>query len=115
MKVLVTGSQDQTLKIIPREYVTSASVILKDDSTNVEATYSVTGSTDKNYLSLVGSYNLKEGRYYDMTVKDGANIIYKDKVFCTNQTIDQTTNAYFKPNKDVYTTNVTHDNEYIFV
>jgi len=32
-----------------------------------------------------------------MTVKNGSNVVYKDKVFCTNQIIED-----FSVNKDVY-------------
>jgi hypothetical protein len=52
---------------------------------------------------------------YDMQVLDGTDVIYKDKIFCTDQSINQSTNAYYKPNKDVYTTNDTYDNDYIYV
>ena len=42
-----------------------------------------------------------------------SNLIYKDKIFCTNQSVDQTQNKYYSVNKDEYTTNNTHDNDYI--
>tara|TARA_R100001443_G_scaffold107385_1_gene117225 strand:- start:3454 stop:3801 length:348 start_codon:yes stop_codon:yes gene_type:complete len=115
MKVLSTGTSNQTLKIIPRSYVTNVTLKLKDDSTRTETSYSITASTDKNYLVLTDSFNLVEGRYYDMKVLDGANVIYKDKVFCTAQNPNQTTNVYYTPNKDVFTTNDTYDNDYIYV
>lgn len=115
MKVLTTSSSDQTLKIIPRTYATNVTVKLKDDSTNTETSYSSATTTDKNYLVITDTFTLKEGRIYDMQVLDGTDVIYKDKVFCTDQSINQSTNAYYKPNKDVYTTNDTYDNDYIYV
>lgn len=115
MKVLTTSSSDQTLKIIPRTYATNVTVKLKDDSTNIETSYSSATTTDKNYLVITDTFTLKEGRIYDMQVLDGTDVIYKDKIFCTDQSINQTTNAYYNPNKDVYTTNDTYDNDYIYV
>lgn len=115
MKVLTTSSSDQTLKIIPRAYATNVTVKLKDDSTNVEASYDSATTTDKNYLVITDTFSLKEGRMYDMQVLEGSDVIYRDKIFCTDQSVNQPTNAYYKPNKDVYTTNDTYDNDYIYV
>ena len=68
MKVLKTGTSNQTFTFIPRDYVTTATLILRDDSTNestsVEATFTKTG----DYLSYTGSFDLKEGRFYDLQV-----------------------------------------------
>jgi hypothetical protein len=30
---------------------------------------------------------LRENKYYTLTIKDGTNIVYRDKIFCTNQTL----------------------------
>ena len=39
--------------------------------------------------------------------------IYKDKIFVTDQEIDQGDNKYYDINKDQYTTNNSYNNEYI--
>lgn len=114
--VLSTTASAQTIKVIPREYVTSATLILRDDSTNTSVSYSVSPTTNKNYSDISQALTLKEGRYYDLTLKNSSgSIIYKDKVFCTAQTVDQSSNDYYTINKDVYTSDTSYDNDYIIL
>ena len=114
MITLTTTTEAQTLKIIPRNYATNVSMILRDDTTNTDVTYSITTTTERNYLVITQELNLKEGRFYDLTIKEGTDIIYKDKIFCTDQTIDQETNNYYSINKDQYVTQ-SSDNDYIVI
>ena len=113
---LTTSASAQTLKIIPRSYASSVSMILRDDSTNTSTTYSsISTSTDKNYLVVSQALSpvLVEGRFYDLTIKEGSNVIYKDKVFCTNQTISS-----YTVNSSEYTVptgNDVFDNDYIVI
>ena len=116
MKVLSTTASAQTIKIIPRSYASSVTIIVRDQSTNASTTYSsVSTSTDKNYLVISQAFspNLVEGRFYDMTIKEGSNVIYKDKVFCTDQTISS-----YTVNSSEYTIptgNDVFDNDYIVI
>ena len=112
---LTTSTDAQTIKVIPRNYATNVSMVLRDDSTNAEVTYSVSTTTDKNYLVLSQALALTEGRFYDLTVKEGSSVIFKDKVFCTDQTIDQDTNNYYSVNDGEYTSDTTYDNDYIIL
>lgn len=113
---LTTSASAQTLKVIPRSYASSVSMILRDDSTNTSTTYSsISTSTDKNYLVLSQALSpvLVEGRFYDLTIKEGSNVIYKDKVFCTDQTISS-----YSVNSGEYTIPTgddVHDNDYIVI
>ena len=112
MKHLTTSASAQTLKIIPRSYASTVSMILRDDSTNTTTTYgSISTSTDKNYLVISKALSpvLVEGRFYDMTVKEGASVIYKDKIFCTDQTL-----STFEISNNVYIEKSTGNNEYIY-
>jgi len=116
MKLLSTSTDAQTIKVIPREYVTSATFKLTDDSTNTSTSYSVSPTTDKNYMKFDQALTLKEGRFYNMLItKADGTVIYKDKVFCTAQTVDQTDNDYYTINKDVYTSDTSHDNDFILL
>lgn len=112
---LTTATDAQTVKIIPRSYASNVSMILRDDSTNAEVTYSVSTTTDKDYLVLSQAFALTEGRFYDLTIKEGTEIIYKDKVFCTDQTVDQDTNDYYSINDGEYTSDTSYDNDYIIL
>jgi hypothetical protein len=126
MKKLTTSASAQTIKIIPRSYVTSSTTLkVRDDSLNEEFSFTVTPSVDGNYLSISNEYTssgnsiLKEGRTYDIELLDtSSNIIYKDKVFCTDQTVDQSSNDYYSINDGEYTFDTTagsHDNDYIII
>jgi hypothetical protein len=115
---LSTSASSQTMKIIPRSYASTINMILRDDSTNTSTTYSsISTSTDKNYLVIAQALSpvLVEGRFYDMTIKEGTAIIYKDKIFCTDQTVNQENNDYYSVNSGEYTTEDSYDNDYIII
>ena len=136
MKILTTSTSSQTIKFIPRLYSGSATLTLTDDTTNVSTSTEVALTQSGDYLNLAHTFSLVEGRFYDLQLNaDGdvwgvntnqwqletqtwdsdelSNLIYKDKIFCTDQSVDQTQNKYYSVNKDEYTTNNTHDNDYI--
>mgnify|MGYP003138361763 FL=1 len=108
MKHLLPTSDTQTIKIIPRVYSTSVTIKLRDDSTNNEVTILPTAIINKNYVELSNVYTLIEGRFYDLKVYNGqgsvteADIIYRDKIFCTAQSTNQSNNEHYTINKDVY-------------
>ena len=110
MKILTTSTSAQTLKIIPREYQANIDVILRDNSTNESTTYSVATSTSGDYMTFNLTLALVENRFYDMTCKFGSNVIYKDKIFCTDQTI-----ANYTVNEGQYTAENSYDNDYIIL
>ena len=110
MKILTTSTSAQTLKIIPRDYQANIDVVLRDNSTNESTTYSVATSTSGDYMTFDLTLTLVENRFYDMTCKFGSNVIYKDKIFCTDQVI-----ADYTVNEGQYTTENTYDNDYIIL
>ena len=116
MKILTTSTNNQIVKIIPREYVSTATVTLRDDQTNTVSTFtdiSLTQTGDYNIINQ--AFILKEGYYYDMIVTASGSVIYKDKVFCTDQSVDQSTNEYYTVNKDVYKSDTSYDDDYIIL
>ncbi len=119
MKVLKTTSAEQTFKVIPREYVTNITLDITDDSSNTTTSYtSITATENTNHLQIPVTFNpvLKEGRFYDMVVKktDGS-IIYKDKIFCTDQTINQSSNQEYTVHSGTYTSDTSFDNDFIIL
>ena len=118
MKILTTSAGAQTVKIIPREYVSTATMEIKDDQTNTNKIYNISPTTVNDDLSIAVTFDpvLVEGHYYNMTIKNSSNkVIFKDKVFCTNQTLNQNNNDYYTVNESVYTTDNTYDDDYIFI
>lgn len=110
MKILTTSTSTQTLKIIPREYQANIDVVLRDNSTNESNTYSVATFTSGDYMTFDLTLALVENRFYDMTCKFGSGVIYKDKIFCTDQVV-----ADYTVNEDQYTTENSYDNDYIIL
>jgi len=108
MKHLLPTTNAQTIKIIPRVYSTSVTIKLRDDSTNDETIILPSAIINKNYVELTNVFTLVEGRFYDLKVYNGqgsvteADIIYRDKIFCTAQSINQSNNEHYTVNKDVY-------------
>lgn len=118
MIIATTSTGVQTFKVIPRDYtLTSFTLKIRDDQTNTTVSYAITGaSVVSNYVTFSNTFNpvLISNHYYDFTLVSAANlIIFKDRLLCTDQTINQSTNNYYDINDGVYTTYDGFDNEYI--
>jgi hypothetical protein len=111
---LIPSVAEQTIQILPREYTTSIVLLLRDDSTNNETYLELpTTIVNGNYLDITEVFTLSEGRFYDLSVYKvelgyvladltELDVIYKDKIFCTAQSVDQNTNTFYTPNKSEY-------------
>lgn len=142
MIILSTSASSQTLKVIPRDYLSTFILSIRDDSTNVVKHYEISGATTAgNYLTFTNVFSpvLVENHFYDVVLgvansfwntniklwqddqtlwnvddtSDG--VIYKDKIFCTDQDIDQENNDYYKINKGQYTSSNSYDNTYLVI
>jgi len=145
--IVLTTTASQTLTIIPREYLGSFYVKIRDTSLNKTFSYlEDTTTTSGDYLSFTGNYVdasddsiFIENRFYDLdlyadynywntnlslwetydeiwqTDSDKKSRVYKDRIFCTNQDIDQNDSDYYDLNKDQYVTNDSFNNEYIVI
>lgn len=137
MKILKPTTDTQTIKLIPRNYSQSTTVQLRDDQTNVTTVYTPTVTQENDYQVYSGVFNLEEGHYYDLLVQNDYDIYSQnsdywnlskntwndinfkvdtnivDKIFCTDQDIDQSEQEEYSVNKDVYKSDLTYDKEYI--
>ena len=119
MIVLTTSSSSQSFKFIPRIFDTSVTFDLTDDITFDALTPSASTVTQVgdfiNYVFEVS--NLKEARFYTLRVKRTSDdaVVYKDKVFVTDQGIDQSAKEKYTINKDEYVEKSTSDNDYIVI
>jgi hypothetical protein len=118
MKIIGT-SGTKTLKVIPRQYVDGQiTVKLTNETTKGVVTINPTASTDHNYMSFDAVFGtLKKDTFYvmDVCLHNTDTVIYKDKVFCTSQTINQSNNDYYSINKDQYVTDDSYNNDYILL
>lgn len=101
MIVLTTSTSAQTISFIPRGSFNT--MILTDDQTNTPVTVSITSQTSGDYVNTItASFTLTEGHFYDLVLKQGSDIVYKDRIFCTDQNI-----VTFSVNNGDYTSNTT--------
>jgi hypothetical protein len=107
MIVLQETASEQTFSFIPRTEVYS-SMFLRDDQNNTEVEVTITSSTQGDYYHTISAiFDLKQGRFYDLVLKDGTTIAYKDRVFCTNQNV-----VTYSVNDGQYTSH-TSNNDFI--
>jgi len=110
MKILTTASV-QSIKFIPREAASSVTLTLTNKNTRTSTNVSVGVSNSDGYMTLSSAaFSLVEGTNYSMEVANqSGDVIYRDTIFCTNQTdYDK-----FDVHKDEYVTEDTFDNEFI--
>jgi len=109
MTILTTENvSTQNLYFIPRS-ASFTDIYITDEQTNV--TTEITGyyqvSNFDYYFQLKTVFNLKENHFYMIEFKNNDAIIYRDKIFCTDQPI-----VSFSVNNAQYTSNTT-TNEFI--
>ena len=128
---MTTSPTGQPLKVIPRLFNSVNNIVVRDNSTNESYTYTNinTSFSVNNYMSIINQGSgyvdsssntiLKEGRFYDLSVfGSSSKLLYKDKIFVTNQTINQANNNYYDINSGEYTTDsqaAMNDNDYIII
>jgi hypothetical protein len=128
--ILFNTTATNQFTIIPRDYVSSAYMTIRDDSTNVTVDYTLVPRVagvgnieivNDTYNVYNDTYsNLVEGHFYDFTIYSDVaktNVIYKDRIFCTAQKaeIDADNNYFYKVNKDQYTEYDGFNNDYIVI
>jgi len=141
MIILTTSTSAQALSVIPRQYNDNEfTMSIRDDSTNVTKFYNIdTAVTSGNYLTFDNVFNpvLVENHFFDLYLyidynywntnnsfwnlydvlwqvdSDYKEDIFRDKIFCTDQDIDQLNdNDYYKLNKGQFTFYNGFDNTY---
>jgi len=116
---LISTSGNKTFYVIPRKYNTGdITVRLRNETTNISIDVTSTPIVEGNYLkfdAVLGT--LVENNFYTMELiaSNGGDIVYKDKVFCTNQTVNQSNNDYYDINKNEYTTEDSYNNDYVII
>jgi len=107
MIVLKSDITPQTFVLIPRSS-TFDLVQITDELTNKTVIIDTYTFTEGDYYSTLESeFNLVENRFYILTIKDGNQTVYKDKIFCTDQPL-----VTFSVNNGQYVSNST-TNEFI--
>jgi hypothetical protein len=109
MIVLTTSNSAQTFSFVPRKTGYNTMQII-DEIENTTETVSITSSVAGDYThSITATFDLVEGRSYLLVLKNGSNIIYRDKIYCTDSPLTN-----FSVNYNQYTSNVSN-NEFIVI
>ena len=138
--IVLNTSTPQSLKVIPREFVNEFTFSYTDDSTNVETDVQILNATTSgNYLTWSQPFNpiLVLNHFYSIEMfadyafwntnyslwenfnelwNDGSNfknVFYRDRIFCTDQLVDQKNGDFYDMNKGQFVTTDTYNNEYI--
>ena len=107
MIVLTTDITPQTFNLIPRSS-TFDLVQITDELTNKTVIIDTYTFTEGDYYSTFESeFNLVENRFYNLVIKKNNDIVYRDRIFCTNQSL-----VTFSVNNGQYVSNST-TNEFI--
>lgn len=96
----------QDFKVIPRTYLADRMEIT-GETTRETVSYDITTSVTGYYLTWSKIVDLKENNFYTLTVYNGSDVVYKGKIFCTNQSVES-----YSVNSNEFTS-VSSDNEYI--
>ena len=73
----------------PRSGVYDSLILtVRDESTKEIVTESITFTLSGNYYDFTTAYQFTEGRFYNIEIKEGSNLLFRDKVFCTDQPLD---------------------------
>lgn len=83
---------------------------ITDEMENKTTTVAITSSVAGAYKhSITATFDLVEGRSYTLTLKNGSDIMYRDKIYCTDSPLTN-----FSVNNNQYTENVSN-NEFIVI
>lgn len=107
MIILQEVGTPQSFSFIPRQDTYNTLQITDEQTgvtTNVTITTNVVG---QYYNTITATFSLKENHYYTLTLKQNTDVVFKDKVFCTNQSIPT-----FSVNNGQYIVN-TSNNDFI--
>lgn len=140
MKILRTTLDPQTIEFIPRRYNDTATVAIRDESTNMIRLYNSELTQTGDLLSITESFELVEGRMYEIAISSDPNVwgnitdewqlseliwdaisanidytVYRDKIFCTDENVDQRNLSYYQINRGQFISDESFDNDYIII
>ena len=72
-------------------------------STNITTEVTIDTNTLGDYVDTISAiFSLEEGRYYTIELKNVLEVVFKGKIFCTNQSVQT-----YSVNNDTYVSNNT--------
>ena len=109
MIILQESASTQTIRVIPRSN-TFNTIQVRDEQTNeVVNITSYTATAGDYYTTIQAVFTLAQDHFYTLTISQNTNIVYRDKIFCTNQAI-----STYSVNNNTYTSNATNNDFIIY-
>jgi len=87
MIILTTSGVQQTFSFIPRSQ-TYTNMYLTDEQLNTTIEVTIQASTQGDYYDTLSAvFSLVENHFYKLELKNGTDIVHKDRIFCTDQPV----------------------------
>jgi hypothetical protein len=103
MVILSTSTSEQTFNCIPRGAFDTMTIL--DEQNNTTETVAITDIVYGDYVTAVSAeFTLLEGRFYSLTLLNGTDVMFKDKLFCTDKAL-----VNFSVNDGQYISNATQN------
>jgi hypothetical protein len=84
MKIFDPTDTTHTLQIIPREYVSNATMVLRNELRQTETTHNLTCTNVNGYLTANFTHTFSEGQNFEFEVYDtNDNLLYRGKAYAT--------------------------------
>jgi len=98
---------EQTIRFIPRTESYDG-LFITDDQTNTEVQVAIASTVQGDYYDTINAtFTLVQNHFYNLEIRNGTTVVYKDKIFCTNQSADS-----YSINNGKFTSQ-SSDNEFI--
>ena len=109
MIILQQSNTAQSFSFIPRS--NNYNVLeLTDEQTGITSAVTITSNVVGSYFNTItATFSLKQNHFYTLEVKQNTDVVFKDKVFCTNQSIPT-----FSVNAGQYTVNNSNNDFIIY-
>jgi hypothetical protein len=109
MVILQQVGTEQSIRFIPR---TSSydGLFITDDQTNTEVQVTIASSVQGDYFDTINAtFTILQNHFYNLEIRNGNTVVYKDRIFCTNQAVDS-----YSVNEGKYTS-IPSNNEFIII
>ena len=109
MVILQQSASEQSIRFIPRTS-TYDGLFITDDQTNTEVEITIASSVQGDYFDTINAtFSILENHFYNLEIRNGNTVVYKDKIFCTNQAVNS-----YSVNEGKYTS-IPSNNEFIII
>ena len=109
MVILQQIGTEQSIRFIPRT-ASYDGLFITDDQTNKEVQVTIASSVQGDYFDTINAtFTILQNHFYNLEIRNGSTVVYKDRIFCTNQAVDS-----YSINEGKYT-NIPSTNEFIIL